>query len=94
MHLSLEQDITVLQLEPFHVALYVAVDEIEKLLIVTKRWIGLCKAEEEKDGSVGINSGPDTLFAAHGKEVSYDEAVELVRSDFGINDGACHIHQF
>ena len=93
MHLCLEQDVTVLQLEPFHVSLYVRVDEIEKLLIVIKRWIGLCKAEEEKDGSVGIDCGPDTLFAAQGKEVSYDEAVELVRSDFGINDGTCHIHQ-
>ena len=93
MFLSFETYLTVLHTELLHVGLQVRINKIEKLVIVAKSGICLRKAEEEKDGHVGIDGGQNTLFTAHWKEVFYDEAVELVWADFGVNHGACHTHQ-
>ena len=78
MHVCLEAYLAVPHLKLLNVVLQIRVDKGEKLFVVTECRIGLCKAEEEKDRDVRIDIGPDTLFEAHGEEVSYDEAVEFI----------------
>ena len=59
-----------------------------RVLNVAERWMRFCKAVEEKYRRVWINLFLDALVESYCHEVAHNKAIEFLRADRCIDEGA------